>query len=508
MKIFYRFILLSLMLPAVVHAQQQPTTTAETSKSFTLDQCIQYAVEHSVTVTNSTLDEEIANAKVKETRGIGLPQINGSVSLQHNQQLQRFFGYYATAQGFGGTHPIDPNDPNSKPVNNIDVPGLQATDVVALKSPFQLKSNGTASVSVSQIIFNGSYLVGLKAANTYRQLAARTTNQKIETTIQQVIKAFYAVLISNDRMQLFDNNIARVDSLLRNTKAMNENGFAESIDVSRIQVSLNNLKSERDNYYNLQELSTQLLKFQMNYPMDQTISLEGNIASIPVDENLLDSYSSDWDYSKRTDYALLETNKRLQELDLKNKYAASLPSLSFNGTLGYATQSPNVAGLFKTNTSIPAGYDYGGTLGPDKWYQYSFIGVSLNVPLFTGLQHVYQQQQSKLALQKIESNFIQLKSSIDLEVKQTAISYLNAVNSLKSQEANKGLAENVARITKIKYEQGVGSNLEVVDAENSLKQSQVNYYNALYDALVARVDLDKAYGKLNPQNNPSIITSK
>jgi len=500
MKLFYRFILLSLLLPVVSRAQQQ-TASTDTPKSFTLEQCIQYAIEHSVTVTNSTIDEEIAKAKVRETRGIGLPQITGTVALQHNQQLQRFFGYYSTAQGFGG---IDPD--TGKPL--IDVPGVAQNDVVALKSPFQLKSNGIASVSVSQIIFNGSYLVGLKAANTYRDLATRTTNQKIEQTVQQVIKAYYAVLINNDRMQLFDNNIARVDSLLRTTKAMNENGFAENIDVSRIQVSLNNLKSERDNFYNLQDLSLQLLKFQMNYPMDQDIVVEGNIGDIHVDENLLDSYAADWDYSKRTDYALLETNKRLQALDLKNKYAGSLPTLSFNGTLGYSTQSPNVAGLFKTNTNIPAGYDYNGMLGPDKWYQYSFVGVSLNVPIFTGLQHVYQQQQAKLTLQKTESSFIQLKSSIDLEVKQTAINYLNAVNSLKSQDANKGLAENVAKITKIKYEQGVGSNIEVIDAENSLKQSQVNYYNALYDALVAKVDLDKAYGKLNPQNNSSYTISK
>jgi outer membrane protein TolC len=316
------------------------------------------------------------------------------------------------------------------------------------------------------------------------------------------------VLINNDRMQLFNNNIGRVDSLLRTTKAMNQNGFAENIDVSRIQVSLNNLISERDKFYNLQELSLQLLKFQMNYPMDQNIAVSGNIESIQIDENLLSGYEADWDYSKRTDYALLETNKRLQELDLKNKYATSLPTLSAFGTLGYSTQSPNVSGLFKTNTVIPAGNDLGGMVGPDKWYQYSFVGVSLNIPIFSGLQHVYQQQQSKLALQKIESSFGQLKSSIDLEVKQTAINYLNAVTSLKSQAANKGLAENVARITKIKYEQGVGSNIEVIDAESSLKESQVNYYNALYDALVAKVDLDKAYGRLNPQNNPSITNSK
>jgi outer membrane protein TolC len=282
---------------------------------------------------------------------------------------------------------------------------------------------------------------------------------------------------------------------------MNQNGFAEGIDVSRIQVQLNNLKAERDKFYNLQELSTLLLKFQMNYPIEQPINVTGNIESIKVDENVLNNYSADWDYAKRTDYALLEANKKLLELDLKNKYAASLPVLSAFGTYGYSTQSPNIAGLFKTNTALTDTYN--GMVGPDKWYSYSLFGVSLNVPIFSGLQRTYQQQQAKLALQKTEKSFDQLKSSIDLEVKQTAINYLNAVTSLKSQQENRGLAENVARITKIKYEQGVGSNIEVINAESSLKESQVNYYSALYDAIVAKIDLDKAYGRLNPANTPS-----
>src|SRR5690606_31612318 len=103
----------------------------------------------------------------------------------------------------------------------------------------------------------------------------------------------------------------------------------------------------------------------------------------------------------------------------------------------------------------------------------------------------YKIQQSKLALQKIENGFVSLKSAIDLEVNQAAINYTNAVTSLKSQEENRGLAENVARVTKIKYEEGVGSNLEVVQAESDLREAQINYYNALYDAVVAKVDLDK-----------------
>jgi outer membrane protein TolC len=104
---------------------------------------------------------------------------------------------------------------------------------------------------------------------------------------------------------------------------------------------------------------------------------------------------------------------------------------------------------------------------------------------------------------KIENSFTVMKQSIDLEIKQATTNFLNAIESLESQRENNTLAENVARITKIKYEQGVGSNLEVVDAESSLREAQINYYSALYDAIVAKIDLDKAYGKLiKKQDNP------
>jgi outer membrane protein len=240
-----------------------------------------------------------------------------------------------------------------------------------------------------------------------------------------------------------------------------------------------------------------LLMFQMNYPMDQPLDVVGDLSTLQIDENILNQYSANWDYKNRTEYQVLEANRKLQALDVKSKYAAGLPTLGAFANLGYATQSNTIGGLFKTESNPNAEYVPG--YGPDKWFSYSLFGVNLNIPLFSGLQRNYQVQQSKLALMKIENNMVSVKSSIDLETKQAAINYMNAVRSLKSQQENRGLAERVARVTKIKYEQGVGSNLEVTDAEASLKEAQVNYYNALYDALVAKVDLDKAYGKFNTQ---------
>jgi outer membrane protein len=477
MKSYYKlfFLVGGWLFATKSSAQSQP------AQSFTLEQCIEYALTNAVNIQNSTIDEQIASSRVKETIGIGLPQINGAASAITNPTLPRFFSKYAVAQGFN---------------SSLNIPGLQPNDVVAGQNFFQLPNSLNASVSASQLIFNGSYLVGLKASSAYKDLAIKSTNQTREQVIEQVTKAYYAAIINKERINLFDNNIARVDSLLKNTTALNTNGFAESIDVDRIQVSLNNLITEKSKFERLQILSIEILKFQMNYPLDQPLELNGKITEASIDL-VLDDYLKDWNYKNRPDFQVLEANKKLQVLNVKNKYAAALPVLSASATLGYSKQSASFGNLFKNGPSFA---ETSSGTGPDKLYPYSSIGFNLSVPIFSGLQRSYQLQQEKLRLKKVENSYTSLKSGIDLQIKQAVTNYQNSVQSLDSQKKNMGLADKVARVTKIKYQQGVGSNLEVVDAESSLKESQVNYYNALYDALISKVDLDKAFGKLLPKN--------
>lgn len=470
-------------------AQGQAVPTGQT---FTLQQCIDYALENSIAAKNAAVDERIAQSKVRETIGIGLPQVSGSATITHNTKLQRFFQTKQVAGSFSGN---DPNDP-------AFLPGVAGDDVVAAQNFFQLPSSGDASISVNQIIFNGSYIVGLQASKAYKDLAVKSTVQTKEQIIQQVTKAYYTVLINKERAKLFSSNIARVDTLLRNTRAMNKSGFAEQIDVDRIQVTLNNLITERDKFNNMDLLGIELLKFQMNYPMDQPLQVSGSILDIRIDSTA--ATGNEMNYKNRPDYQLLQANRKLQELNVRNQYAANVPSLSAFLNAGYMTQARNISGLFKTETDfsqVPDEQIRQSGLGTDKWYDYSMFGLKLTVPIFTGGQTAFKIQQQKLELLKINNNFRTLESSIDLEVKQTSLNFENALKTLQAQQQNMDLAGNVARITKIKYEQGVGSNLEVTDAEDSLRQAQTNYYSALFDAMVAKVDLDKAYGKLIPQTD-------
>jgi outer membrane protein len=478
MRRFLYILMLPLILPSLLLAQQDQT---QQQTKFTLEECIQYALQNSVNAKNATLDQEIADNVITERRSEGLPQITANVALQDNIKLPRFFTTYNPDQpSIGG--------------DLSTIPGIKKGDVVAAQNFFQLPSNGSASVTVNQMLFNSSYFLGLKAMRTYRELSVKAAQQTNQDIIINVTKAYYGVLINQDRMNLINADINRVDSLLKNTTAMNKNGFVEEIDVDRTTVEFNNLLNERAILQDLVTLNFNLLKFQMNFPISESLEVIGDIPSLQIDPNAPANYAADWDYNHRIEYRIIETNIKLQELDIKARKARVVPTINAYYNLGYTTQSPDVAGLFKTNSHIK---DYG-AVGPDKWYQYSNYGVAMRIPIFGGMAQYANVQQAKLAQNKLENQASLSKQLIDMETNNTSIVYYNAIKTLQSQSQNKILAEKVARVTKIKYQQGVGSNLEVLTAEGGLRQTQTNYYNALYQALVAKIDLDKAYGKIIP----------
>ncbi|REE02191.1 TolC family protein [Marinoscillum furvescens] len=445
---------------------------------YTLEECIAYALANNVDAKNALLDEQIAEARVKETVGIGLPQVTGTVGLQQSPTQPRFFTQYLEGQSFFISD------------EQADQLGLENEDVVALENIFQLKGAGDARLSINQLIFNGSYIVGLQASKAYKDLSVKQGVQTDEQVIMNVSKAYYNLLIAREQLELVDANLLRLDTLYRNTRAMYENGFAEKIDADRLKVTLNNLKVSKQNMESMNDISLRLLKFQMNFPPDQELEVEGTLEDAALQAVAV---PEEWDYSRRPDYQVLQSNYELQKLNIKNKYAESLPTISGFANLGYSTQSPNFGGLFSTNTDIE---DQGG-LGPDQWYSYSTVGLSLQWNLFTGLQRTYQIQQEKLSLSKIENGFEALERSIMLDVKRSKDNLDNALSQLEVQRENAELAEEIFEITQIKFQEGVGSNLEVIEADTSLKEAQTNYYRALYDAIIAQLELKKALGILH-----------
>ncbi|HSY60362.1 MAG TPA: TolC family protein [Cytophaga sp.] len=440
---------------------------AQQDSVFTLDKCIEYAFSNQANVKNAALDQQISKYKVNETRGLGLPQINFEGNTMYNIQLQPMFMTNETANQFlNGGAPL--------------APGVNPKGTMAIPNLFQLKASNTATLNASQIIFDASYFLGLEASKTYSELATKSMTQtKIETT-DKITKAFYLVLINQQRLQLLDANIARSDTSLRQLKLEKQSGTKEGLDVNRLEVTLNNLKSERLQVQNELIYSAASLKFQMGYPVNQDLKLNGTLDELVTRLNTLSNPDMNtFDYNKRIDYSLLVTQRKLEELKYKNAKAISYPKLVAFGTAGLINMQNDYMKLYSTS-----------------YYGYGFLGAKLSVPIFTGGNHYYQQQGAKLQVEKVQNQLTMKEDVITLEIQQTKLILDNNIENIKAQKRNLDLSEQVIKQTKIKYDEGVGTNLEVVDAENSFKAAQTNYYSAVYNALVSLIDYQKATGTL------------
>ncbi|MGB3619242.1 MAG: TolC family protein [Catalinimonas sp.] len=459
-----------------------PTAKAQTEQSaFSLREAVEYALTNNQLVQNARLDVQSADARVGEIRAIGLPQVNGVVELTDNFAVPAVI-LPAEAGAAFGPGPVDPRVDGRLQtleqqlgINSPEPPAPPSGDD-PLVLRFGIRYQGNAVVSASQILFDGSYVIGLRAANTYKNLARKQMVQQKRDVAVNVAKAYYGVLVNQDRLGLLEANIDRLDSTYRQTRALFENGFAEEIDALRLEVQLNNLRTDRAAAVRGVEVARAVLKFQMGYDLSRKISLTDRLAA---DDLTAATFGSSFNYSDRVEYAVLEDQRELAFLDVRNNQAGYLPKLSLFARYGYN-----------------AGYDDVGQLFTDQWFDQGAYGLRLNVPIFDGLMKKYKVQQARVAYEQTGNGFRILQQQIDLERQQSTIQLNNALSQLENQERNLELANEVVRVTKLKFEEGIGTNLEVTNAEADLKAAQTNYYNALYDAYVARVDLQRANGTL------------
>ena len=425
-------------------------------QSFSLVEATNYGVQKNVTVKNAETDAESANSRIGEIRSVGLPQISGNLTLLNNAIIQRFF------------LPATFANPNASP------------DDPPIPTKFGVAYQGTAAVQLNQLLFSATWLLGLKAAEAYRSLAQKQITQSKLMVVENVSKAYYGVLIAEERAAILDLNISRLDSLVRETKILNQNGFVEKIDIDRLEVQVNNLKTERQKVQNLVELSYYLLKFQMGAKLEEPITLTDRITDQNVAQLQRDVLGDEkaLSYNDRIEYSLLKDQKNLAEMDVTNVRRQYLPTVAAFATYGY-----NI-GLdqFKFFTN--------------PWFNNATIGLTVQVPIFDGFQKKYKLQQNQLTVKKIDQSMGLLEQSIDLQVKSAKVAIVNGLETLKTQKRNLDLSQEIVRVTKVKYKSGTGSNIEVLNAESSLKESQTNYFAALYDLLLAKVDLDKARGQL------------
>lgn len=422
------------------------------SDNFSLQQAIDYALAHNQNYQNAILDVKSAEYRNKEVTGIGLPQINANADLKDYLSIPTSL---IPAEIFGG-------QPGTfQPVK------------------FGTKYNASVGVTISQIIFNSDYIVGLEAAKEFVALQEKNLQRSKVETVAAITKAYFGAVLTRERLIVVDANIERIKKSYDEAKAANEAGMVEKLDVDRLELTYNNALSERDKNSRAVGYTETLLKFQMGYDIKKPITLTDKISENLVTENSISEQTS-VNYELRPEYALMQTQLRISNLELKRYKYQYLPSINAYGSFQEQAQ--------RTQFDI---FDI-----TQPWFPIGLIGATLNIPIFNGGQKHFKIQQSKIGITKVNNSIEFLKSSIDTEVENYSYLYKNALISLETQKKNKVLAESIFNTSKLKYQEGVGSNMDLVIAQASLRDAEISYLNAVYELILAKTDYLKATGNL------------
>jgi outer membrane protein TolC len=450
-----RYLIVAILaLPALAVSAQQPATGQQQIGTpgihqFSLAQAIDYAGKNSVLVKNALLDYQIQQQSNRGTTSQALPQITGTAGITDNLQL-------AT---------------NLIPGEFI---GQPAGTFVPLKFGTQYNSN--VGVTLKQVIFDGQVFVGLQARKTSLDFYLKKQEITEQMLRANIHKIYYQLLIAQSQVEKIDANISNQEALLHSSTEMFKNGFSEQLDVDKATVQLSNLQSEKiQTNYNI--ASGYLgLKILMGMPVKDSLALTDTLTYEMIRSATL---GDEYKYTDRRDFQLLQLNRRLNEFDISRYKKEYIPTASF--TANYAqNQFSNDFNLGKRNS----------------WFPSSYIGLNISIPIFDGFQKDANIQQAKLKLRQTENNMDSLRNRIDNDVKEAQLRFTAALATLDYQKKNMDLSEKVYAQTRKKYEQGLGSNTEITTALSDQKTAQANYFNALYSAIVAKVDYLNAIGKL------------
>ncbi|MEQ9442697.1 MAG: TolC family protein [Cyclobacteriaceae bacterium] len=465
MKFNYHYRYVVVVVLSFAFFNQSLAQTPE-ENTFSIQECIEYAGLNNKHVKIARIDERIAEQQTAEVRGRGLPQANINGSLEDRLKIPLLV--------IPGGIPGSQSGGDSGNGDNAEGQGI----------PLGYQYNSALTGEVTQMIFDPSFWVGLKAAKSSSQLYQQQTKQVSEETAYQIASAYYQVIVVQKQRQLLQTNLESTESTLTTTQLQFENGVAKQVDVSRLRVNASNLTSQIAQAELQIKQALNNLKYQMGMPLDQSIALSDTALNFQNEKNALTDIPDDF-YKNRIDYQILQTNLALQKLDEKNNRVGYFPKLTAYANYGYQAQGADL-GLYATSEN--------------GWVDYTTasLGLRLSIPVFDGLQRHARIQQSKLKSQQLEENITLTHQAIDLETSNASSQYQSTLQRIEAEQQNVDLAQQVYEVTQLEFREGVGTSTDVVEAETALRQAQNTYINSLLDLYVARLDLENAKGNLLP----------
>jgi len=424
--------------------------TASAQQRLSVEDAQQLGLANNTEVKNAQLDVKLAKKKVMETVAIGLPKINGEVNMQQFLEI-----------------------PTTVVPANMFNPNASADEFSELQ--FGTEFNSTSTLSASQLIFDGSYIVGLKASSIYKSLSV----QSLELTEQQIqdsiAAAYYNVLVAEER-KAFLRLIADIhQDILDEVSTMYELGLVEDLDVDRMALTLSTMKIQSENMDRMTAVAYLYLKLILGLPLDEEIILTDSLTTLLAENNSIQLLEPT--IENRKEYQLAQTQTKLMKLDLRRNQSQLLPSIR-----AFASYSQNA---YRNEFDF---FDEG------KWYPSNVIGLKANMTLFDGLSRISRIQQAQINYEKARNNQFQTSEALQLAYEMALSNYITAFNSQEQTANNLELSKKIYQKTLLKYKEGLVSSSELSRAGADYSQSQADNAQAIYNLLIAKTNYNRSVG--------------
>lgn len=416
-------------------------------REFSLQSAQDFAVTHSYDRKKSQLDIQTAQKQMKETLAIGLPQVESSIGYMNNLKLATI---------------LIPNFFEGK-----------FDEMIAVQ--FGTQHNTNVNFSISQLLFNGSYFVGLQAAKIYKQLANQNHERTKLNVLETVTNTYYLILVSEESQKILNENLSNLEKTLYEINELHKEGFVAETDADLVQISVTKLKNTLQTIKRQKDVALKLLKFQMGMDLNEEILLTDKLDKILERIDLDALYSTGFSLENNIDYSLLKTQERLSEMDLKNEKMKYLPTVAafFNFQWNAMRNSFN---FFSSD---------------EKWYQTQLMGVNVNIPIFRSGAQKTRVQKAAIAVEQARNAKQQAAEGLSLEAASARSDLDSSYENYIHTQANMKLSNKVYDVTLVKYREGVASSMDLTQAHNTFLFAQSDFIQAMSILLTAKNKLDR-----------------
>jgi len=462
-------ILLSFFILTINQIKAQ-NNSSDSSVNFSLEELKNYAVEHNYQIKNSELDIKKSKAIKWETTAIGLPQVSGSVQYQNfpdipTQLMPNFIApavYDVNTNGFGLT-PLAPFTEGDK-----------------IPVQFGSKHNADWGISVSQIIFSGEYIVGLRASKIYLELSKKAKDKSIIDVKENIEKTYYLILITEESITALDSVYSSISKLLSENEKLYEAGFLEETDVEQLKLNVKNTENSLISFKKQKEILYRLLKFQSGIDYNQNIGISGKLSDAVEEIEVNNLFAEDFNLNQNIDYQLIQVQENLADLSLQREKTKTLPSVV--GFYSYQKKSMRDSLDFFSNDA--------------EWYPTSLWGIKVSIPIFSSGQRYAKIKQAQIELEKMQNIKSQTEQALMLETEQTKADFLTAINTVRNTSEQRHLAKKIYENSYKKFKIGTEQSFNLTLYQTQYFQALTSYYQALNKLIDKHISLKRLMNQL------------